>query len=108
MPSTPMDMCYAAPKNKAGTNSKTKPAYSSSPDITTTASTSNSTYKDNHEMIVFTAIRQREGASDTVELQQYYDTQQAMIKLKQYLFGEDNGPNNFCRKFPHIDVSSVM
>jgi len=66
------------------------------------------TYKDNHEMLFFTVIRQSEGASDTVELRQYYDTQQAMIKLKQYLFGEDNGPNNFCRKFPNIDVSSVM
>lgn len=62
-------------------------------------------YKDMHEILFFMVTRQIEGADDEAELQQYSDAQEAMIRLKEYLFGEDN---QYCKHFPHLDISSVL
>ena len=62
-------------------------------------------YKDMHEILFFMVTRQIEGADDETELKQYNDSQEALIRLKEYLFGEDN---NYCRLFPYLDISSVL
>ena len=62
-------------------------------------------YKDLHEILFFIVTRQIEGSDDETEIQQYSDTQDALIRLKDYLFGEDN---QYCRLFPNLDWGSVL
>lgn len=62
-------------------------------------------YKDLHEILFFMVTRQREGADDETELLQYSDAQEALIRLKEYLFGEDS---QYCVLFPNLDISSVL
>lgn len=64
------------------------------------------TYRVQHELLFFIVLRPAEGADYNTELDEYRQTQDAMIRLKEYLFGEDT--DNFCKLFPHIDVHSVL
>lgn len=64
-------------------------------------------YKDNHELLYYMVVRQKEGASNETEINQYEETQDAIIKLKEYLFGEKSSDNNFCKIFPELNVNSV-
>lgn len=64
------------------------------------------TYTDKHEALFFIVTRQDEGASEEKEVQQYADTQDAIIRLKQYIFGEDQS-TGYCQPFPHLEVESV-
>lgn len=63
------------------------------------------TYKDMHEMLFYVVTRQIEGSDDDTELQQYSDAQEALLRLKEYLFGEDS---QFCHLFPNLDIGSVL
>lgn len=64
-------------------------------------------YKPVHEMLFFMVTRQKEGADNETELNQYTGTQDAIIKLKEYFFGEDNQSGNYCKHFPDLDINSV-
>lgn len=61
--------------------------------------------KTEHQLLFFAVIRDREGQSDASELKQYQDTQDAIIRLKEYLLGEDSELT--CKLFPNAEVSSV-
>lgn len=61
-------------------------------------------YKSTHEMLFFMITRQRDGQSEESELEQYASTQDAMIKLKEFLFGENS---SYCKLFPNVDASTV-
>lgn len=64
-------------------------------------------YKSTHEMLFFMVVRQIEGSDNDQELDQYADTQEAIIKLKQFLFGEDGHSGNYCKLFPNLQINSV-
>ncbi len=64
-------------------------------------------YKDSHELLYYMVLRQIEGSSNETEINQYEETQEAIIKLKEYLFGERNAGNNFCKMFPDLNINSV-
>ncbi|MGJ1419989.1 hypothetical protein ACR79T_10210 [Sphingobacterium spiritivorum] len=66
---------------------------------------STDSYKPLHDVLFFIATKQEEGSSNETELNQYADTQEKMIQLRDYLFGA--GDHN-CITFPNVDVSSVM
>lgn len=59
-----------------------------------------------NEMLLYIVTRQIEGGSDDQEIKQYADTLEAMIKLKDYLFGKKE--NSYCQRFPHIDAESLQ
>ena len=59
-----------------------------------------------NEMLLYIVTRQIEGGSDDQEIKQYADTLEAMIKLKDYLFGKKE--NSYCQRFPHIDSESLQ
>ena len=65
-------------------------------------------YKDLHEILFFIITRKTEGADEETDLQQYSDTQDAIIRLKEYLFNEDDYGNTHCPQFPNADISSVL
>jgi len=62
-------------------------------------------YKSTHELLLFIIVRQKDGSSEETEINQYADTQDAIIKMKEFLFGEDG---NSCKLLPNIDVNSVV
>lgn len=62
-------------------------------------------FKSTHELLLFIIVRQKDGSSEETEINQYADTQEALIKLKEFLFGEDG---SYCKLFPNIDVNSVV
>ncbi|VTQ01686.1 hypothetical protein [Sphingobacterium daejeonense] len=64
-------------------------------------------YKDSHELLYYMVLRQIEGSSNETEINQYEETQEAIIKLKEYLFGERSFGNNFCKMFPDLNINSV-
>jgi|SRR5690606_1238780 len=64
-------------------------------------------YQDRHEMMFLVVTRQMEGKSDEFELDQYVNTQQAMVKLKEYLFGEGDQIDELCKLFPNLKVNAV-
>ncbi len=64
-------------------------------------------YKDNHQLLFYMVTRQVEGASNEKEISQYEESQEAIIKLKEYLFGERIAGNNFCKMFPELNINSV-
>ncbi|MDQ1150156.1 hypothetical protein QE382_002140 [Sphingobacterium zeae] len=59
-----------------------------------------------NEMLLYIVTRQIEGGSDDQEIKQYADTLEAMIKLKDYLFGTKE--NSYCQRFPRIDAESLQ
>ncbi len=64
-------------------------------------------YVDNHELLFYMVQKQNEGVSNEKEMTQYEDTQNAIIKLKEYLFAENETGNNFCKLFPNLKINSV-
>lgn len=65
------------------------------------------TYKARHELLFFIVLKQNEGSTDQVELDQYSDTQDAMIRLKEYLFNESTESITYCHLFPGLDIKTV-
>lgn len=59
-----------------------------------------------HQLLFFAVMRESEGQSDEKELKQYQDTQDAIIKLKEYLLGETDHELT-CKLFPNAEVTSV-
>lgn len=64
-------------------------------------------YRDLHELLFYMVTRQKEGSSNETEISQYESTQDSIIKLKEFLFAENNYENNLCQMFPNIHISSV-
>ncbi|GAA4137952.1 hypothetical protein GCM10022216_14550 [Sphingobacterium kyonggiense] len=60
-----------------------------------------------HELLFFMVSKQNEGASEKNEQKQYSDTQDAIFKLQDYLFGNEDHSGKYCELFPNIDVESV-
>lgn len=64
-------------------------------------------YRNLHELLFYMVIRQKEGSSNETEISQYESTQDSIIELKEFLFGENNYEKNLCKMFPNIHISSV-
>ncbi len=64
-------------------------------------------YKARHELLFFMVLKQNEGSTDQIELDQYSDTQDAMIRLKEYLFNESTESSTYCHLFPNLDIKTV-
>ncbi|WP_312139504.1 hypothetical protein [Sphingobacterium sp.] len=64
-------------------------------------------YRDLHELLFYMVTRQKEGSSNETEISQYETTQDSIIKLKEFLFGENNYEHNLCQMFPNVHISSV-
>lgn len=62
-------------------------------------------YKSLNETIFFIVVKEANGQSESSELQQYADTQDKIIALKETLFGDNTG---YCPQFPNIDINSVQ
>lgn len=62
-------------------------------------------HKSTHELLFFMITRQHDGQSEEDEHQQYTDTQEAIIKLKEFFFGEDGG---YCKLFPNVEANSMI
>lgn len=62
--------------------------------------------KTEHQLLFFTVVRESEGQSDEKELKQYQNTQDAIIKLKEYLLGEESSDLT-CKLFPNAEITSV-
>lgn len=65
-------------------------------------------YVPTHEMLFYMVTKQKEGEDEETELNQYTETQDAIIKLKEFLFGENNQSHNHCKLFPNLVISSVI
>lgn len=62
--------------------------------------------KPGNEFMFFMVLKPKLGAGYDVELEEYSDTQEAIIKFKDFIFeGNSNSP---CRNFPEVDVNSVF
>lgn len=64
-------------------------------------------YRVEHDILFFVILKPKEGAKYEVELQENADTQDALIKLKKFLFGEGDDLRR-CKLLPHLNVNSVI
>lgn len=61
-------------------------------------------YIEQNETLFYIVVKEARGQSVADELQQYQDTQDKIIQLKEYLFGDNSG---YCLQFPRLDINSV-
>lgn len=68
---------------------------------------SQDTEKPMHGMLFFVVVREREAQSDLEELNQFQETQDCIMKLKDYISGAAEMTGD-CKPFPNVIIDSIL